>query len=42
MRTALGVSIATVALADGDGSPVPVENLRSKILMVQSTQNWHR
>jgi hypothetical protein len=21
---------------------VPVENLRSKILMMQSTQNWHR
>jgi hypothetical protein len=25
MRTALGVSIATVALADDDGSPVPDE-----------------
>jgi hypothetical protein len=22
--------------------PVPVGNLRSKILMVQSAQNWHR
>jgi hypothetical protein len=38
----IDMQLAAIDLAGHQCIVVPVENLRSKILMVQSTQNWHR